>query len=70
MPPVVHQPLLNEATLQGTQVILQHLPAAYSPELHEVIRQGVRHSILHYCAGLETLERQLHPLEYAGKGRT
>ena len=30
-------------------------------------RQGVRQAVLHYAEGLETLSRQLRPLQHAGR---
>ena len=65
MPPAYHPRLLNEASLLGTELILQQLPAEYSPALEEAIRQGVRQAVLHYAHGLDTLARQMHPLERA-----
>ena len=65
MPPAYHPRLLNEATLLGTSAILQQLPAEYSQDLEEAIRQGVRQAVLHYAQGLDTLARQLHPLQQA-----
>jgi hypothetical protein len=44
------------------------MPAEHSPELEQAIRQGVRQGVLYYAQGLDTLTRQLHPLEY-GKAR-
>ena len=64
MPPTYHQRLLSEATLLGTELILQQLPAEYSRALEEAIRQGVRQAVLHYAHGLDTLARQLHPLDH------
>jgi hypothetical protein len=68
MPPVLHQRLLNEATLHGTREILRLMPAEHSPELEQAIRQGVRQAVLYYAQALDTLTRQLLPLEY-GKAR-
>jgi hypothetical protein len=65
MPPAYHPRLLNEATLLGTDLILQQLPAEYSQALEETIRQGVRQAVLHYAHGLDTLARQLRPLDQA-----
>jgi hypothetical protein len=62
MPPVSHQRLLNEATRLGTEEILQQLPATHSPDLEQVIRQGIRQAVLHYAEGLDSLSRPLHPL--------
>jgi hypothetical protein len=44
------------------------MSAEYSPELEQAIRQGVRQAVLFYAEGLETLSRQLHPLDH-GKSR-
>jgi hypothetical protein len=63
MQPVLHQRLLNEATLHGTQEVLRHMPVPYSPELEHAIRHGVRCAVLCYAHGLDTLSRQLPPLE-------
>ena len=68
MPPAYHPRLLNEATMLGTAAVLQQLPAEYSPAVEEAVRQGVRQAVLHYARGLDTLARQLHPLDHA-KGR-
>jgi predicted solute-binding protein len=65
MPPTCNQRLLNEATLLGTELILQQLPAEYSPALEEAIRQSVRLALLHYAHGLDTLSRHLRPLDQA-----
>ena len=69
MPSVLHQRLLNEATRLGTGEALRLMPAAYSLELEEAIRQGVRQAILYYAEELERLDRRLHPLDQAGKAR-
>jgi hypothetical protein len=60
-----HERLLNQATMLGTEAILQQLPAAHSPELEQTIRQSVRQAVLYYAVGLDTLSRQLHPLRHA-----
>jgi hypothetical protein len=62
---MLHQRLLNEATAAGTREILRQMPAERSRELEEAIRQGVRQAVLHYAAGLDTLSRQLRPLDHA-----
>ena len=64
MPPVIHQRLLNEATLQGTEEVLRQMPAPCSPELEQAIRRAVRQAVLHYAEGMDTLHRQLHPLAH------
>jgi len=64
----LHHRLLNEATQHGTDEVLRLMPAENSPELVQAIRQGVRQAILYYAGGLDTLSRQLHPLEH-GKRR-
>ena len=66
MSPPLHQRLLNEATQHGTEEVLRQMPAEYSPELEQAIRQGVRQAVLYYAHGLENLSRQLNPL---GRGR-
>jgi hypothetical protein len=65
MPPAYHPRLLNEATMLGTEEILRQIPAEYSQALEETIRQGVRQAVLHYAHCLDTLARQLHPLDQA-----
>jgi len=63
MSSLLHQQLLNEATLHGTEEVLRLMPAEYSPELEHAIRQGVRQAVLSYADGLDRLSRQLPPLE-------
>jgi hypothetical protein len=63
MLPLLQQRLLNEATSHGTDEALRLMPAAYSPELEQAIRQGVRQAVLYYADGLDSLEQRLHPLE-------
>jgi hypothetical protein len=70
VPPVIHQRLLNEATLQGTEEILRHMPASYAPELEQAIHRAVRQAVLHYAEGMDTLHRQLHPLAHGRQART
>jgi hypothetical protein len=60
-PPLLHQRLLNEATLLGTEGLLQQLPVEYSQALEQAIHQQVRQAVLHYASGLDTLARQLDP---------
>ena len=60
----LHQRLLNEATTHGTEEVLRHIPAEHSPELERAVRHGVRQAVLHYVLGLDTLERQLQPLQH------
>jgi hypothetical protein len=69
MPSAYHPRLLNEVTLLGTGLILQQLPAGYSPALEEAIRQAVRQALLYYIDGLDRLDRQLHPLDHGPKAR-
>jgi hypothetical protein len=69
MSPQLHQRLLNEAALFGTEEILRQMPAEHSPELEHAIRQGVRQAVLYYADGLDTLSRQLHPLDHSRKSR-
>jgi hypothetical protein len=66
---VFHQRLLNEATQLGTEEVQRRMPVEHSPELEQAIRQGVRQALLHYAEGLDTLSRQLRPLEQRGKAR-
>jgi hypothetical protein len=67
MPPVIHQRLLNEATLLAVEAILQQMPAPYSPELEQAIFRAVRNSISHYLEGMDTLSRQLYPLDHQAR---
>jgi hypothetical protein len=67
--PVFHQRLLNEATQMGTEEVQRLMPIEHSLELEQAIRQGVRQAVLHYAEGLDTLSRQLRPLEQRGKSR-
>ena len=69
MPSLLHQRLLNEATRFGTGEVLREMPAAYSPELEEAIRQGVRQAILFYAEEMQRLDQRLHPLDQRGKTR-
>ena len=64
-----HERLLNQATMLGTEAILQQLPAEHSRELERAIRQGVRQAVLYYAEGVDTLDRQLHPLTH-GRARS
>jgi hypothetical protein len=65
----LRQRLLNEATMLATKQILGQMPAEYSPALEQAIFQAVRQGILHYVEGMETLARQLRPLDHAQKAR-
>jgi hypothetical protein len=69
MSPPLHQRLVNEATEQGTAEILRQMPAPYTTELEQTIRQGVRQGVLYYALGLDKVEQRLHPLE-RGKSRS
>ena len=62
---MLHQRLLSEATLLGTEEILRRMPAEHSPELEQAVREGVRQAVLFYAQGLDTLSRQLRPLDHA-----
>ena len=66
---MLHQRLVNEATQFGVEEIFQQMPVANSPELEQAIRQGVRQAVLYYAAGLDTLSRQLRPLDHGAKAR-
>ncbi len=55
--------LLNEATMLGTESILGQMPAEYSPALEQAIRQGIRQALIHYADGIETISRQIRPLD-------
>ena len=68
MSPALHLRLLNEATQHGTDEVLRLMPAENNPEMVQAIRQGVRQAVLYYAYGLDSLSRQLHPLE-RGKQR-
>jgi hypothetical protein len=59
-----HERLLNQATMHGTDAVLQQLPAEHSPELEKAIRQGVRQAVLYYAHSLDTIDRQLRPLAH------
>jgi hypothetical protein len=59
--PSYHQRLISRATLLGTEAILQQLPTEYSQALERAIHQGVRHAVLSYAEGRESLDRQTHP---------
>jgi hypothetical protein len=69
MSALLHQRLLNEATLLGTEEILRRMPAPHSAELEQAMYRAVRQSILHYFEGLDTLSRQRHPLDHGRKAR-
>jgi hypothetical protein len=69
MPHPQHQRLLNQAAMSATEHILGQMPAEYSPALEQAIFQAVRHGILHYVEGMDTLARQLRPLDHAPKAR-
>ena len=58
-----HQRLVQEATRYGTAEVLRLMPAAYSQELEQAIRQGVCQAILYYAEGLVGLEQRLPPPE-------
>lgn len=58
-----HERLLNEATRFGTGEILRRMPTAYSPELEQAIRHGVRQALLYYNSGLDALAQQLPSLD-------
>lgn len=63
MSPLLQQQLVNAATIHGTDEVLRLMPAENSPALVQAIRHGVRQAVLYYADGLDTLSRQLHPLE-------
>jgi hypothetical protein len=66
IPPVVpHQRLLSEATQLGTEEILQENPTEYSLALEQAFRHGVRQAVLYYARGLDSMSRQLRPLNHA-----
>jgi hypothetical protein len=69
MPAVIHQRLLNEAVLQGSEEIVRRLPSPCPPELEEAVRRAVRGAVLHYADGLDTLDRQLRPLAHGKQAR-
>ncbi len=68
LPQGPHRRLINEAAMRGADVILELLPVEYSRELELAIQQAVREAVLHYAEGMDTLDRQLHPVAY-GKAR-
>jgi hypothetical protein len=59
--------LLNEATLLGTESILEQMPVEHSAALEQTIRQGVRQAVLRYADGIDTIERQIHPLSHKAR---
>jgi len=61
--PMLHQRLLNEAAQLGADNILQQLPADLRPTLEESVHQAVREAVSHYAAGLDTISRQMNPLQ-------
>jgi hypothetical protein len=58
MSPRLHQQLLREATRYGTGEVLRRMPAVYSPELEQAIRQGVQKAVIYYAEGQDTLTGQ------------
>lgn len=63
MSPPLPQQLVNEATAHGTDEVLRRMPAPYSLELEQAIRQGVRQAVFYYAHGLDRFEQRLHPLQ-------
>ena len=59
--------LLNEATQYGTGEILRQMPAAYTPEVERVIREGIRQAVQFYADGLDSLSRQQNPSDQGAK---
>ena len=62
---MIYQRLLHEATHLGAEKILDRLPADLQPVLEQAVHQAVREAVLHYAEGMETLSRQLHPIQHA-----
>jgi len=58
-----YQRLLNEATHLGADKILQQLPADLRPTMEQGVHQAIREAVYHYAEGLDTISRQLNPLQ-------
>jgi len=69
MPYPSHPRLLNEAIEHGVQEILRQMPAAYSPEMEQSLRQGIRQAVLFYTHGVDSWSKRLHPLDHGQKVR-
>lgn len=54
MPTLAHQQLVAEATRYGTGEILRQMPASYTPELEQAVRQAV----LYYAGGMDTWDQR------------
>lgn len=65
----LYQWLLNEATRYGTAEVLRLMPAAYSPEPEQAIRQGVHEAVLYYAEKRDALSGQIRRVE-GGKAKT
>lgn len=59
----MRQQLINEATRYGTGEVLRHMPASYSVELEQAIRQGVRAAVVYHADNLNAVSRPLHSLQ-------
>jgi len=60
---MLHRRLLNEATQLGADKILQRLPADLRPALEESVHNAVREAVSYYAAGMDTISRQMNPLQ-------
>jgi len=60
---MLHQPLLNEAIHLGADKILHRLPADLRPSLEESVHEAIREAVFHYAEGMDTISRQLRPLQ-------
>jgi len=69
MPFPLHQRLLNEAIEHGVGEILRQMPAAYSQEMEQSLRQGIRQAVLFYTHGVDTWSKRLHPLDPGQQAR-
>ena len=63
MSAMMYEQLLNEATRYGTGEVLRWMPAAYSPELEQAIRQGVHEAVLYYADRRDSLSGRPHSVE-------
>jgi|GEM_PF-4710678 len=64
LPLMLHHRLLNEATHLGAEEVLRRLPAELRPTLEQPVHQAIREAVFHYAEGMETLSRQIHPLQH------
>jgi hypothetical protein len=62
---MIYQRLLHESTQLGAEKILGKLPADLQPALEQSVHQAVREAVVHYAEGMDTLSRQLNPIQHA-----